>query len=100
MSEYIDVDALLRVVVAAVIVGAGLPAMFALGVRALVPSGAGRADAAGAALGESAGGSSGASAEVRVGHVGAGRRVAAVASFAVCVAAIVAGIAFIVSGGH
>ncbi|ROS73403.1 hypothetical protein [Cellulomonas sp. PhB143] len=93
MSEYIDLDALARVVVAAVVVGAGLPALFALGVRMLasrtvaVPgAGAGAEDA-----------EAGAAAAPRPAPW---RTVVAGACFAVIVGAIVLGIWFIAAGGH
>ncbi|MDM7856116.1 hypothetical protein [Cellulomonas alba] len=37
MSTYIDVPALARVIAVSLLVGAGLPALFAVGVRALAP---------------------------------------------------------------
>ncbi len=78
MSQYVDVHALLNVVVVGLIVGAGLPALFAVGVRSLAGPGS-RED-------------TGKRSRVHVG--------AAVASFGTVVAAIVVAVALIVSGGH
>jgi len=38
VSTYIDVAALTRVIVVSLLVGAGVPALFAVGVRALAPA--------------------------------------------------------------
>ena len=76
MSSYIDIAALTRVVLVSLLVGAGIPAIFALGVRALAPVevGAGRS-------------------RLRVGG--------AVVCFAVCVAAIAYGVyRLVATGGH
>ncbi|WP_291377881.1 hypothetical protein [Demequina sp.] len=78
MSEYINVGALLNVVVVGLIVGAGLPALFAVGVRAL--AGPGSRDDAG---------------RRQSAHI-----VIAVGSFGAVVAAIAVGVVLIVSGGH
>lgn len=78
MSEYINWNALLNVVVVGLVVGAGLPAMFALGVRAL--SGPGSRDDSG---------------KRPAAHVAI-----AAGSFGTVVTAIVVAVALIVSGGH
>ena len=76
MSSYIDVAALSKVVVVSLLLGAGIPAIFALGVRALAP----------VEVGESR-------SPVRVG--------AAVLCFAVCLAAITYGVyRLVATGGH
>jgi hypothetical protein len=78
MSEYVNWNALANVVVVGLIVGAGLPTLFAFGVRAL--AGPGSRDQS-------------------------GRRPAthiamAVASFGTVLAAIVVAVVLIVTGGH
>ncbi len=78
MSSYVEWDALARVVVGGVVIGAGLPALFAFGVRSLAGPGS---------------------------HDASGRRpflavAGAVAAFAVVVAAIVTAIVLITSGKH
>jgi hypothetical protein len=78
VSDYIKWRALAEVVVVGLIVGAGLPALFALGVRALAGPGS-RNDA-------------GRRSRVRV--------AAAMAYFAVVLAAIATAIVIIASGGH
>jgi hypothetical protein len=76
MSEYIEWGALLNIVIFGVIIGAGLPMIYAVGVRSL--------DASAKATGSSA----------------TIRKVGAYASFGVVVAAIVFAIGFIIAGGH
>ncbi len=78
MSQYIEWSALANVVVVSLVVGAGLPALFALGVRAL--AGPGSRDDAGRAK--------------------TSRVAAAVAAFAVVIGAIVGAIIYIAAGGH
>lgn len=78
MSDYIKWRALGEVVVVGLIVGAGLPALFALGVRALAGPGS-RNDA-------------GRRSRVRI--------AAAMAYFAVVLAAIATAIVIIAGGGH
>ncbi len=78
MSEYVNWGALANVVVVGLIVGAGLPALFAVGVRAL--AGPGSRDQSGRRLPT---------------HVAM-----AVASFGIVVVAIVVAVALIISGGH
>ena len=78
MQQYIEWGALANVVVVGLLVGAGLPTLFALGVRALAGQGA-RDDA---------------------GQVKAGRRVIAWLCFGLVVATIVGAVAYIAAGGH
>lgn len=78
MQQYIEWGALANVVLVGLLVGAGLPALFALGVRALAGSGA-RDDA---------------------GNLKAGRRVLAWLAFGVVIATIVGAVAYIAAGGH
>ena len=78
MTTYVEWDALANIVLVGLLVGAGLPALFALGVRAL--AGQGAKDA--------------------TGHARTIRVVAACASFAVVIAAIVGAIVYIAAGGH
>jgi len=73
MDTYIDVAALSKVLVISLVLGAGLPAVFALGVRALAPS---------------EGGS-------RALHV-----TGAAICFGICVAAVVAGVLRLALGGR
>lgn len=78
MSEYVNWNALANVVVIGLIVGAGLPALFAVGVRSLAGPGS---------------------------HDHSGRRppariAIALGSFGAVVAAIVVAVALIVSGGR
>jgi hypothetical protein len=76
VSTYIDVDALTKVVLVSLLVGAGIPAVFALGVRALAPVEGGTSRSG-----------------VRVG--------AAVLCFAVCLAAVAYGVyRLVATGGH
>lgn len=78
MSEYVNWSALANVLVVGLVVGAGLPALFAVGVRAL--TGPGSHDDAG--------------------RRHPGRLALAMGSFGTVVAAIVVAVALIVSGGH
>lgn len=78
MSEYVSWSALTNVVVVGLIVGAGLPALFAVGVRAL--AGSGSRD------------ESGRRPPMRI--------AIALVCFGAVVAAIVVAVALIVSGGH
>jgi hypothetical protein len=78
MDKWINLTAIWQIVVVGLLAGAGLPALVAIGLRALVPSGAG--------------------------HVMAGRNPGGVAIAAVCFAVVLAaigyGIYLIVQGGH
>lgn len=78
MSEFIEWSALGNVVVVGILVGAGVPFMFALGVWAIA--------------GENARGDNG--------RLPFGRRVLSIIAFGVAVAASLAGIAMLVMGGH
>lgn len=90
MSQYIEWSALGQVVVAGLLVGAGLPAMFALGLKLLAPA----VPAAEAATLSDA---TSAAEPVRL----AGARIAgAVACFAVVGLALAFGIVKLVAGGH
>jgi hypothetical protein len=94
MSEFIQFDALLQVVVAGAIVGAGLPALFALGVRLLATPATGVTVAVeGAPSGTDAAGPT----TARPTGV---RLAAAVLCFATVLAACAVGIWFLASGGH
>lgn len=78
MSEYVEWGALANIVMVGLLFGAGLPALFALGVRAVAAPGAKRAD----------------------GSIHPVRLAAAVACFAVILLAIVGAIVYIAAGGH
>jgi hypothetical protein len=78
MSGFIEWDAIANIIVVGLLFGAGLPALFALGVRALAGPGALRAD----------------------GQVRLLRRMAAYACFAVIVLSVTGAIFYIASGGH
>lgn len=78
MSGFIEWGAIANIVVVGVLFGAGLPALFALGVRALAGPGAKRED----------------------GQVYLIRRVAAWACFAVIILAVAGAIFYIASGTH
>lgn len=89
MDQFVELDALAKVVVAGLVIGAGLPALFALGVRTLVPR---RVAVATTGEGEAA---------VQVAErPGPLRLAGAVACFAVVLLACLAGVVFIASGGH
>ncbi|MGI5187184.1 hypothetical protein ACQEVI_03465 [Promicromonospora sp. CA-289599] len=76
MSGIIEWGALGQVVLVGLLVGAGVPALFALGLRLLtLPAGAGVAP-------------------------GSVRRLGGYLCLALCVGAIATGLAFLVSGGH
>ncbi len=85
MSEYIEWSALGQVIGVGLLVGAGLPALFALGLRLLSPA---RRPADGAAP------------EVPAPRPAPWRVAVACLCFGIIVAAVVAGIAGIVAGGH
>jgi hypothetical protein len=100
MSDYIEWSALGQVLVAGVLVGAGIPALFALGLRlwaGTTPDRAGTAHPAEHASQDAAGQASGAVAAARPTPV---RLVGAVLCMAVVVAAIATGLFVVVSGGH
>ncbi len=92
MSEFIEWGALAHVVIAGIVVGAGIPALFALGLRLLVlPDGGTSAGADGAQGGGPVGART---------RPGTARLVGAGLCFVVCVGAIATGIGFLISGGH
>ncbi len=78
MSEFIEWGALANVVVVGLLVGAGLPTLFALGVRSLAGPGA----------------------RDEAGRVRPGRRVIAWVYFGIVVATIAGAVAYIAAGGH
>ena len=91
MSGIIEWDALGQVVLVGLLVGAGVPALFALGLRLLtLPARAAVVvDAGGTHDGDTTGAAP-----------GLARRLGGYLCLALCVAAIVTGLAFLVSGGH
>jgi hypothetical protein len=94
MSGIIEWGALGQVVVAGLLVGAGVPALFALGLRLLtLPVRAGVVEAGGTHDADTAGAADGAA-------PGLARRLGGYLCLALCVAAIATGLAFLVSGGH
>lgn len=78
MNEFVEWGSLLNIVVFGLLVGAGVPAVYALGVRAVKNVGA-RDDA---------------------GRLPLWRKAVAVLCFGVCVAVVVTGVVFIAAGGH
>jgi hypothetical protein len=78
MSGFIEWSAIGNIIVVGLVFGAGLPALFALGVRALAGPGSHQDD----------------------GRVPLMRRVTAIACFAVIVVAVVGAIVYIAAGGH
>ncbi|MDN4483400.1 hypothetical protein [Demequina lignilytica] len=78
MQQYIEWGALANVVLVGLLVGAGLPALFALGVRALAGTGA----------------------KDEAGQVRTGRKVLAAVAFGIVIATVVAAVAYIAAGGH
>ncbi|WP_062206402.1 hypothetical protein [Demequina salsinemoris] len=78
MTQYVEWDALANILIFGLLIGAGLPTLFALGVRAL--AGPGSRDDAGRTV--------------------TWRVAAAVACFAIVIAAIVGAIIYIAAGGH
>ena len=78
MTEYVEWDALANIVVVGLLLGAGLPALFAVGVRLLEGPGARHAD----------------------GGQATWRVILAWACFATTAAAVIAAVALLASGGH
>lgn len=78
MSEFVEWGSLLNVVVFGLLVGAGVPALYAVGVRAV----------------------HGTHARDAQGHVLWWRRGIAIVCFAGCLAVVATGIVFIAAGGH
>lgn len=93
MSGIIEWGALGQVVLVGLLVGAGVPALFALGLRLLtLPVRAGAVEAGGTHDGDATGADGAAP--------GLARRLGGYLCLALCVAAIATGLAFLVSGGH
>ncbi|WP_419706240.1 hypothetical protein [Promicromonospora sp. NFX87] len=91
MSGIIEWGALGQVVLVGLLVGAGVPALFALGLRLLtLPVRAAAAEADDTHDGAATVGAA----------PGLGRRLGGYLCLALCVAAIATGLAFLVSGGH
>lgn len=78
MTPFVEWDALANVVVVGLVVGAGLPALFALGVRALEGPGSHKEDGSRPLI----------------------RTVAAWACYGVVIAATLGAVVFIAAGGH
>ena len=78
MGTYVEWDALGQVLLWGIIVGAGLPALFAIGVRAL--EGPGSRDAEG--------------------HIPTGRKVLGGLCFAIAALTVLGAVAYIAAGGH
>ncbi|WP_084079460.1 hypothetical protein [Demequina sp. NBRC 110057] len=78
MNQFVEWDALANILIFGILVGAGLPTLFAFGVRLL--AGPGAADAQG--------------------HVSRGRTVGAFVCFGLVVLAIAGAVAYIAAGGH
>lgn len=100
MSDFIEWSALAQVLVAGVLVGAGIPALFAFGLRLLAgtaPNDQGAAPAAEQTSQDAAGRTLGAATIARPTPA---RLVGAILCLAVVVAAVVTGLIFLISGGH
>ncbi|WP_275002324.1 hypothetical protein [Promicromonospora iranensis] len=100
MSDLIEWSALGQVLVAGVLVGAGIPALFALALRlwaGTTPDGEGAAASTDQAPHDTAGRAPGAATIARPTPV---RLAGAILCMAVVVGAIVTGLVFLVSGGH
>ncbi|MFJ8627015.1 hypothetical protein ACIRD3_29840 [Kitasatospora sp. NPDC093550] len=96
MKSWIDLHALWKIIVVGLLAGAGLPALFAIGVRALVPpSGTGPAGTGPTETGPAGTGPAG-TGPVGAAHPGVGGYAVAVMCFAVVLAAIGWGIFVIV----
>jgi hypothetical protein len=91
MSGIIEWGALGQVVLVGLLVGAGVPALFALGLRLLTLPVRVGIEAGGAHDGDTTG---------AVAAPGLARRLGGYLCLALCVAAIATGLAFLVSGGH
>ncbi len=89
MSEFIEWGALGQVLVAGLVVGAGIPALVALGLRLLAGTTAERSAGDGASDGT-----------VAIGRPTPARLVGAILCLGVVVGAIAFGLVFLVSGGH
>lgn len=98
MSEFIEWGALGQVLVAGVLVGAGIPALFALGLRLLAGSAQDREDAAKAAQARTT--EDGRPVAVAIPRPGPARLTGAILCLALVVAAVGTGLFVVVSGGH
>ncbi len=78
MTDFVEWGSLANVLIVGLLVGAGLPALFAVGVRALAGEGARGVD----------------------GRVSTGRLALGWTCFGIAFAAIIAGIVFLAAGGH
>ena len=79
MNQFIELDALFSVLAAGLVLGAGLPTLFAIGVKMLTP----QTTEAGDSL-----------------PISAGRKSIAFLCYGICIVAIVAGVFFLAAGGH
>jgi hypothetical protein len=100
MSDFIEWSALAQVLVAGVLVGAGIPALFALGLRLLAGTAPNQEDAVPAVDQTSQDGARQAPGAMTIARPGPARLVGAVLCLAVVVAAVVTGLIVVVSGGH
>jgi len=98
MSDFIEWGALGQVLVAGLVVGAGIPALFALGLRLLAGTTAG--SATGTAPGSGPDGEGAQPGAVTIPRPTPARLVGAIACLGVVVGAIAFGLVFLVSGGH
>ncbi|MFD7025777.1 hypothetical protein [Promicromonospora sukumoe] len=100
MSEFIEWGALGQVLVAGVLVGAGIPALFALGLRLLAGSAQDREDAARQAQAQARTTEDGRPVAVAIPRPGPARMAGAVLCLTLVVAAVGTGLFVVVSGGH
>ncbi|MFD7307146.1 hypothetical protein [Promicromonospora sp. NPDC059942] len=98
MSEFIEWGALGQVLVAGVLVGAGIPALFALGLRLLAGPAKDREEAAARAAARRT--SQDDAVAVAIPRPGPARLAGAVLCLALVVAAVGTGLFVVVSGGH
>jgi hypothetical protein len=100
MSDFIEWSALGQVLVAGVLVGAGIPALFALGLRLLAGTTPNDEDAAGGAEQTSQDAAGQAPGAATIARPTPARLVGAILCMAVVIGAIVTGLIFLISGGH
>ncbi|MFI2364732.1 hypothetical protein [Promicromonospora sp. NPDC019610] len=98
MSDFIEWGALGQVLVAGVLVGAGIPALFALGLRLLAGPAREREEAAARAAARRT--SPDDAVAVAIPRPGPARLAGAVLCLALVVAAVATGLFVVVSGGH